>query len=87
MTDKEVELLRHKIDAEGFDYCFRLYSDWEEIKDPKFHELREAYKAAADALDDHIPSVEDEDEDEEDDDDTDDDDDAIGAAIDSQVEA
>lgn len=37
------ELVKHKISWEGFDYCFRYYSDFEEVKDEKFHELRKGY--------------------------------------------
>jgi hypothetical protein len=35
---------------EGFDYCFRKYSSFEEIKDPEFHKLRTSYIEAADKL-------------------------------------
>jgi hypothetical protein len=38
------------IDNEGFDYAFRYYSSFEDVKDPKFHELRKAYVEAAKAL-------------------------------------
>lgn len=48
------ELLAAKIDSEGFDYCFTSYSSWKEIQDPKFHELRKAYKEASKALEDYI---------------------------------
>ena len=34
------ERVRYRIDDEGMEYCFRQYSDWEEINDEKFHELR-----------------------------------------------
>ncbi len=46
MTDKEKDMwsnLRWSMDDEGFDYCFTGYSDWEEIEDEKFQELKEAY--------------------------------------------
>ena len=46
----------HSMDYEGFDYCFRNYSDWEEVKDAEFHKLREAYIAAADALETYVLS-------------------------------
>lgn len=42
------------IENEGFDYTFRDYSDFEEVKDEKFHQLRQAYKDAADELDNYI---------------------------------
>ena len=50
MTKQEKELVLDKIEDEGFDYCFIHYSDWEEIKDKKFHALREAYIKAATEL-------------------------------------
>lgn len=51
MKNKELEtelegfkLVKHKIGWEGFDYCFRWYSDFtRDVKDKKFHELREGY--------------------------------------------
>lgn len=42
------------IENEGFDYAFRHYSDFKEVKDKKFHELREAYVEAAQSLSDYL---------------------------------
>jgi predicted nucleic-acid-binding protein len=42
------------IDEEGFDYAFRNLHDFAEVKDEKFHQLRLAYVAAADALQDYV---------------------------------
>lgn len=42
------------MDEEGFDYCFRSYSDFQNVNDVKFHRLREAYLAAADALEQYV---------------------------------
>jgi hypothetical protein len=42
------------IENEGFDYTFRHYSSFKEITDAKFHELREAYVKAADALENYV---------------------------------
>lgn len=42
------------VDNEGFDYTFRYYSSFDDIKDPKFHKLRLAYEEAAKALSDYI---------------------------------
>jgi hypothetical protein len=58
-----LEEVRWKIESEGFDYAFRYYSNFEEVEDPDFHRLRRAYVAAAQALDDYIPQVEEEGED------------------------
>ena len=54
MTIEENGELREKIDAEGFDYCFDGYSNWEEVKDPTFHALREAYLDAKAELESYI---------------------------------
>jgi hypothetical protein len=39
---------------EGFHYCFAHYSRWPEIKDEKFHQLREAYLQAAKELEEYV---------------------------------
>ena len=54
MKAKDAENVRHKIDAEGFDYCFRYYSHFPEVKDEEFHKLRVAYVQAAKDLEDYI---------------------------------
>ena len=54
MTKTNVEKVLNAIDQEGFDYTFRDYSSFKLIRDEKFHELRKAYIAAADALDSYI---------------------------------
>lgn len=41
------------IEQEGFDICFEYYN-WEDVKDSKFHLLRQAYLDAAAALKDYI---------------------------------
>jgi len=57
MTKTERRRLEDKIDNEGFDYCFRHYSSFPEIKDKKFHELRKAYIAASEALEKHLLGI------------------------------
>jgi hypothetical protein len=54
MKAKDKRTIQAYIDNEGFDYCFRSYSSFEEIDDPKFHKLREAYVEAAEALEDYV---------------------------------
>jgi len=54
MKAKEHELVRDIIEKEGFDYAFCDYTDFEEIKDEKFHELRKAYVTAATALKEYV---------------------------------
>jgi hypothetical protein len=43
MTQRDKDYLAAKIDSEGFNYTFIHYSDFKDILDPKFHELRKAY--------------------------------------------
>lgn len=42
------------VENEGFDYAFRHYSDFREVKDEEFHKLRKAYVDAAQALEDYL---------------------------------
>lgn len=51
---EEFEMVQYRMEAEGFHYCFKCYSSFNEIEDPKFHELRLAYLAAADALAEYV---------------------------------
>lgn len=50
MTADEQKNVHQKIDSEGFDYTFVHYSNFKEIKDRKFHQLRAAYLQARGAL-------------------------------------
>lgn len=57
MTDEEKDNWRrvhYRMGEEGFDYCFKSYSRWEEIKDEQFHKLRQAYLDSAEALRSYI---------------------------------
>lgn len=54
MTSDERERLQSAVNQEGFDYCFVHYSDWEEIKDDKFHKLREQYLEASKNLERYV---------------------------------
>ncbi len=51
--------LQSTCESEGFDYAFRFYSDFSEVKDKKFHSLRKAYVKAAQALSDYCRLEED----------------------------
>lgn len=48
------ENVHYRMSAEGFDYCFRQYSEFEEIEDQTFHELRMKYEEAANQLENYI---------------------------------
>ena len=42
--------LHSKMEQEGLHYCFKHYSNFEEIEDEDFHKLRERYLEIADQL-------------------------------------
>lgn len=54
MKPKDAKYVRETIENEGFGYAFLDYSDFEDIKDEKFHELRKAFIKAQQELDDYI---------------------------------
>lgn len=54
MNAKELEYVKDTIDNEGFDYAFVDYSDFSEIEDEKFHNLRKAYVKAAEELREYV---------------------------------
>lgn len=54
MTGKEYKYILNTIENEGFDYAFVNYSDFEEIKDPMFHQLRKDYLFARKVLKDYV---------------------------------
>ncbi len=56
VSQEDWEYLKYSMDDEGFHYCFDGYSNWTEIKDERFQELRSAYLKAADELKSYIES-------------------------------
>jgi len=54
MARKKMAYVIDCIDHEGFDYAFTGYSDYPEVEDEKFHELRLKYLEARQALADYI---------------------------------
>jgi hypothetical protein len=48
------EYLINRINQEGFHYCFHHYSNFEEIDDEKFHELRREYLKVSKELENYI---------------------------------
>ena len=50
MKGKDYANVHDCVETEGFDYTFRNYSNFEEIKDEEFHKLRTAYLNARAAL-------------------------------------
>ena len=51
---EQFEYVKHRMEEEGFDYCFQHYSTFDEIEDEKFHQLRENYIKAAKQLEEYI---------------------------------
>jgi hypothetical protein len=47
-------MVQYRMGAEGFAYCFDGYSDWQDIKDPMFHKLRENFLLAKKALEMYV---------------------------------
>jgi len=59
MINKDEELdnwenVNYRMVEEGFDYCFRSYSFFDEIKDADFHNLRLQYIEVANKLEKYI---------------------------------
>jgi hypothetical protein len=50
MTGKDARNIRERVDQEGFDYAFVHYTDFDEVVDGAFHELRLAFLAAREEL-------------------------------------
>lgn len=59
MKEKDKQFVSNVVDAESFDYAFIHYSNFSSIKDKKFHQLREAYCSAREALAEYIRIEED----------------------------
>ena len=53
---EKFQYVQAKMRDEGFDYCFRHYSSFEEVEDEKFHTLRETYKKIAEELEEYVGS-------------------------------
>lgn len=54
INNDRFENLQHKIVSEGFHYCFKSYSSWNDIEDKEFHKLRKKYLKAAELLEAYI---------------------------------
>jgi adenine-specific DNA methylase len=51
---KEKRKIKEIIDCEGFHYGLVSYSDFEDVKDERFHELLKAYRLAAGAIEEYL---------------------------------
>jgi hypothetical protein len=50
------QMVRYRMDNEGIDYCFKHYSSFEEIKDEKFHEIRNKFLTSLDEIQNYVDS-------------------------------
>ena len=53
---EEFEMVRYRIENEGFHYCFKHYSSFKEVEDEKFHELRKKYLEISQELEEYVHS-------------------------------
>ena len=51
---EEIEMVRYRMEAEGFHYCFESYSSFEKVEDEKFHELRKQYLKSSKELEEYV---------------------------------
>lgn len=51
---KEGKLVKNTVEREGFHYTFAGYSNFDDVKDKKFHRLRKAYLKATAQLEEYI---------------------------------
>jgi regulator of replication initiation timing len=51
---EEIEMVRYRMDAEGFHYCFKHYSSFEDVDDDEFHRLRKKYLDASEDLEKYV---------------------------------
>ena len=54
MNKRDKEYVNSKINSEGFGYTFIDYSNFDDIEDEKFHELRMAYIKAHEDLEKYL---------------------------------
>jgi hypothetical protein len=50
------QMVQYRMSNEGFDYCFKHYSSFEEVEDEKFHSLRESYIKISEELEEYVES-------------------------------
>ena len=50
------QMVQYRMGNEGFDYCFKHYSSFEEVEDEKFHELRRKYLEISHELEEYVHS-------------------------------
>ena len=50
------EMVRYRMENEGFHYCFKHYSSFKEVEDEKFHELRRKYLEISNEIEEYVHS-------------------------------
>ena len=50
MPAREKKRVQETVESEGFGYTFMSYSNFDDVKDQRFHELRQAFVNAAKEL-------------------------------------
>jgi hypothetical protein len=53
---EKFEMVRYRMENEGFHYCFKHYSSFKEVQDEKFHELRRKYLEISHELEEYVYS-------------------------------
>jgi hypothetical protein len=53
---EKFEMVRYRMENEGFHYCFKHYSSFKEVQDEKFHELRRKYLEISQELEEYVHS-------------------------------
>lgn len=51
---EELEMVRYRMEAEGFHYCFKHYSSFEDVDDDEFHRLRKKYLEVSEDLENYV---------------------------------
>ena len=51
---EEIEMVRYRMDTEGFHYCFKHYSSFIDVDDDEFHRLRKKYLDASEELETYV---------------------------------
>ena len=53
---EEIEMVRYRMEEEGFHYCFKHYSSFEDVDDDEFHRLRNKYLEVSKDLEKYVHS-------------------------------
>lgn len=51
---EDFEMVRYRMEEEGFHYCFKHYSSFEDVDDDEFHRLRKKYLEVSEDLENYV---------------------------------